>query len=54
MRRSRFRDEQIIAILKEPAAGPGAAELRPRHGISDATFYINGRLSLCKRFEGWI
>jgi len=54
MRRSRFSDEQIIAILKEHAAGLSTAELCRKHGISDATFYIYGRLSLCKRFEGWI
>ena len=39
MRRSRFSDEQIIAILKEHAAGLGTAELCRKHGISDATFY---------------
>ena len=54
MRRSRFSEEQIIAIVKEHAAGLGTAELCRKHGISDATFYIYGRLSLCKRFEGRI
>ena len=39
MRRSRFSEEQIIAILKEYAAGLGTAELCRKHGISDATFY---------------
>ena len=39
MRRSRFSDEQIIAILKEHAAGLSTAELCRKHGISDATFY---------------
>lgn len=39
MRRSRFSDEQIIAILKEHAAGLGTAELCRKRGISDATFY---------------
>ena len=39
MRRSRFSEEQIIAILKEHAAGLGTAELCRKHGISDATFY---------------
>ena len=39
MRRSRFSEEQIIAILKEHQAGLSAAELGRKHGISDATFY---------------
>jgi putative transposase len=39
MRKSRFSDEQVIAILKEHQAGFSAAELCRRHGISDATFY---------------
>ena len=47
MRKSRFSDGQIIGILKKHRAGLSAAELCRRHGISDATFYIYGRLSLC-------
>ena len=39
MRRSRFSDEQIIAILKEHSAGLSTSELCRKHGISDATFY---------------
>jgi putative transposase len=39
MKKSRFSDEQIIGILKEHHAGPSAAELCRKHGISDATFY---------------
>ena len=39
MKRSRFREEQIIGILKEHQAGLGAKELCRKHGISDATFY---------------
>ena len=39
MRRSRFNEEQIIAILKEQEAGMATAEVCRRHGISSATFY---------------
>jgi putative transposase len=39
MKRARFSEEQIIAILKEAEGGAKAAELCRRHGISDATFY---------------
>ena len=49
--KSRFSEEQIIGILKEHQAGIGAKELCRKHGISDGTFYIYGRLSPCKRFK---
>ena len=39
MKRSRFTEGQIIAILKEQEAGAKTAEVCRRHGISDATFY---------------
>jgi putative transposase len=40
MKRARFSEEQIIAILKEAESGVKATELCRRHGISDATFYV--------------
>lgn len=39
MRGSRFREEQIIAILREQEAGVSTAEVCRKHGISGATFY---------------
>ena len=40
MKRARFSEEQIIAILKEAESGEKVTELCRRHGISDATFYV--------------
>ena len=39
MKRSRFSEEQIIAVLKEQVAGMATADVCRRHGISSATFY---------------
>lgn len=39
MKRSRFSDEQIIAILKEQEAGVPVSELCRKHGVSDASIY---------------
>jgi putative transposase len=39
MRRIRFTEEQIIGILKEQELGAKTADLCPKHGISEATFY---------------
>ena len=39
MRKSRFSEEQIIAILAEQERGMATAEVCRRHGISSATFY---------------
>ena len=39
MKRSRFSEEQIIAILREQEAGTPTAEFCRRHGVSTATFY---------------
>ena len=39
MKRSRFNEEQIIAILREQEVGARTEEVCRKHGISSATFY---------------
>lgn len=39
MKRSRFTEEQIIAMLKEQEAGMPTADVCRKHGVSSATFY---------------
>ena len=39
MKRSRFSETQIVAILKEADAGVAVKEICRKHGISDATYY---------------
>ena len=39
MKRSRFSEEQIIAVLKEQEAGMPTAEVCRKHGLSQGTFY---------------
>ena len=39
MKRSRFNEEQIIAVLREQEAGARTEEVCRKHGISSATFY---------------
>ena len=48
MKRSKFTDEQILAIVKEGEAGRKVADLCRVHGITEQTYY-RGRRSTA----GW-
>jgi putative transposase len=39
MRKSRFSDEQIIAMIRERESGVKTADICRKYGLSDATFY---------------
>lgn len=39
MKKRRFSEEQIIAILRENEAGAKAGDLGRKYGVSDATIY---------------
>jgi putative transposase len=46
MKKSRFSEEQIIAVLKEHQTGVPVADICRKYGISDATLY-NWRNRYC-------
>jgi putative transposase len=39
MKRTRFTETQIVAVLKEADGGVAVKDVCRRHGISDATYY---------------
>ena len=39
MKRARFKEDQIIGVLKEHEAGAKMADLARKHGVSEATLY---------------
>lgn len=39
MKRKRFTEEQILAVLKEVAAGVPVVEVCRRHGVGESTLY---------------
>lgn len=39
MKKTRFNEEQIIAVLKEQEAGMKVVDLCRKHGISEQTFH---------------
>ena len=39
MKRTRFTEEQIIAVLREQESGAKTADVCRKHGVSQATYY---------------
>lgn len=50
MKKSRFTEAQIMAVLRPAEGGVPVPELCREHGISSASFYIYGLFPLCKLY----
>lgn len=48
MKRKRFSTEQIVAVLRQHEMGMAVSNLIRQVGITEQTFYLNGRFSRCK------
>ena len=48
MKKTRFTESQIMAVLKEVETGKTVSEVCRKHGVSDATYYV-----WRKKFDGF-
>jgi putative transposase len=48
MKKPRYTDSQIMAVLKQSEEGIAVADLCREHGMSQAMFYIYGLPPYCK------
>ena len=48
MKKRRFTEEQIAFALRQVETGTAVSEVIRKMGISEQTFYLYGRRSLCK------
>jgi putative transposase len=53
MKRSKYTDEQIQAIVKEGEAGRKVADLCRTHGITEQTYYRWRDASALRRFHSY-